>query len=189
MHEKVANSVPQTLECWVGLVPPLPVAVAMNTLQICLTAVGVMLFLAIAGIAWRLRSRRTEAKPAKISLEQARKRFQMRREWLEARFFTIASQSGKPRGLEWVDCEFEDDVLFARDRQSGELRAFVAVTITFRAIEGGGMENNPNVGNLRLASSVFQLEGNEWATGGRVIFNLNPAQAIEHFGQELVVVH
>ena len=161
----------------------------MTTLQICLAVAGAVLLLIVAALAWRWKSR--SAKPSRgtaLTLEQARKRFQIRREWLEARFFTIASQSGKPRGLEWVECDFEDSVLFARDRQSGELRAFVAVTISFRAVEGGGMEHNPNVGNLRLASSVFQLEGAEWTTSGRVIFNLNPAQAIEHFGQELVVV-
>ena len=127
-------------------------------------------------------------RPRKANLEKARKLFHLRREWLEARFFTLASQSGKPRGLEWVDCDFEDAVSFARDRHTGRLRALVGVTIAFRAIEGGGMEDNPNVGNLRAASAVFHLDGEEWSTGGRTLFNLNPAQAIEHYRQELEMV-
>jgi hypothetical protein len=35
---------------------------------------------------------------------------------------------------------------------------------------------------------VFHLEGSDWGTDGRVLFNLNPTQAIEHFRQELEVV-
>jgi hypothetical protein len=121
-------------------------------------------------------------------IERARKLFHLRREWLEARFFTLAGKSGKPRGLEWVDCDFDDPVSYARDRHTGRLRALVGVTIRFRAIEGGGMEDNPNVGNLRAASAVFHLDGEEWSTDGRVLFNLNPTQAIEHFRQDLEVV-
>lgn len=131
-----------------------------------------------------VRSRR----PGRINLERARKLFHLRREWLEARLFTLAVQNGKPRGLEWVDCDFDNGVSYARDRHTGKLRALVGVTIRFRAIEGGGMEDNPNVSNLRAASALFHLDGEEWATDGRILFNLNPSQAIEHFRQELEVV-
>lgn len=123
-----------------------------------------------------------------LPLEQAKRLFHLRREWLEARFFTMAASSGKPRGLAWVDCEFEDDVSFARDRGTGQLRAFVGVTIRFAAIEGGGMEGNENVGRLRAATAVFLLKANEWQTQGRAIFNLSPVQAIAHFREELEVV-
>lgn len=127
-------------------------------------------------------------KTASLNLNSARKRFQIRREWLEARFFTLASESGSPRGLEWVDVEFEDQVKFARDRKNGHLRALVGVTIRFRAIEGGPMEGNPNVDNPKAATAVFYLDGEEWSTKGRTVFNLNPAQAIQHFKQELELV-
>jgi len=50
------------------------------------------------------------------------------------------------------------------------------------------MEDNPNVTNLRAASAIFLLDGEDWSTDGRVLFNLNPLQAIEHFRQELEVV-
>ena len=126
--------------------------------------------------------------PWRPDLNRARKLFHLRREWLEARFFTLAATSGKPRGLEWVDCDFDDDVSFARDRNTGQLRALVGVTIRFRAVEGGGMEDNPNVGNLRAASAVFFLDHDEWGTDGRVVFNLSPVQAIAHYRQELELV-
>ena len=61
-------------------------------------------------------------------LTRMRDLFFLRREWLEAGFLSKASKSGKPRGLEWVDCEFASDVTFARDRTNGQLRALVGVT-------------------------------------------------------------
>ena len=144
-----------------------------------------VVLLAIAGVGTWLYFR---TRPRRSTVERARKLFHLRREWLEARFFTQAAHSGKPRGLEWVECDFEDDVSFARDRTTGRLRALVGVTIRFRAIEGGGMEDNPNVGNLRAASAVFYFEGDEWTSNGRVAFNLNPEQAIRHWHQELEAV-
>jgi hypothetical protein len=121
-------------------------------------------------------------------LIQARKDFHLQRERLECIFFQLASQSGKPRGLRWVDCDFEDAVTYARDRQSGELSALVGVTIRFEAIEGGPMEDNPNVGRQRAATAVFRFNGRAWETNGRAIFNLNPSEAIEHFRDSLVMI-
>jgi hypothetical protein len=127
-------------------------------------------------------------RPGHVSLERARKLFHLQREHAEYRFFMMAARSGKPRGLEWVDCDFEDEVSFARDRHTGRLRALVGVTIRFRAVEGGGMEDNPNVNNLKAGSAVFHLDGRDWGTDGRVIFNLNPSEAIKGLRQELEVV-
>ena len=126
----------------------------------------------------RIRRQRMASK-----LAQARKLFQQRREWLEAKFVTLASSSGKPRGLAWVDCDFDNATTFARDRSTGELHAFVGVLISFEAIEGGGMEDVEAVGNVRAATAVFRYAGTEWQTDGRAIFNLNPTEAIEHFQQ------
>jgi hypothetical protein len=120
--------------------------------------------------------------------EQARRDFHRCRERLEAKFFQLAANSGKPRGLRWISCDFDDDVSYARDRRSGELCAFVAVTIAFEAIEGGGMEEVEAVGNLRAATSLFRLDGARWQTEGRTIFNLDPAKAIEYYQKDLEMV-
>ena len=77
---------------------------------------------------------------------------------------------------------------FAKDRATGQLRALVAVTISFEAIEGGGMEDVEAVGNLRAATAVFFFDGTKWKTNGRALFNLNPAEAIEHYRHELETV-
>lgn len=125
---------------------------------------------------------------AEAQLRQARESFQRRREWLEARFLTRAGESGKPRGLRWANCEFDDDVAFARDRRTGRPRALVAVTISFEAIPGGGMEDVEAVSNLRAATVVFRLDGAEWETDGNACFNLSPAQTIDYYQHELETV-
>jgi hypothetical protein len=119
---------------------------------------------------------------------QARDRFHLRREWLEARFLTLAEQSGKPRGLRWANCEFDDGVAFARERSTRRLRALVGVTIQFEAVVGGGMEEVEAVSNLRAATAIFRLDGSDWETDGRAYFNLSPTQTIEHYRQELETV-
>lgn len=142
----------------------------------------------VAGAAiwlWRgpLRLRRWAAE-----YDAARRDFHRQRERLEAKFVQLAGASGKPRGLRWVNCEFDDDVAYARDRMNASLCAFVAVTISFEAVAGGGMEEVEAVGNLRAATAVFRLSNGRWTTDGRTVFNLNPAETIAHFRDDLVMV-
>jgi hypothetical protein len=149
-------------------------------------AIAAVSVLALVGLALGMylvfRRRAPIAEP---SLESARDVFSLRREMLEARFLTLAAASGKPRGLTWVDCDFDNRVSFARDRNTRQLRALVAVTIRFEAVEGGDLEDNPNVGNLRAATAVFRFDEGHWSTDGRAIFNLNPQEAIKYYQHEL----
>jgi hypothetical protein len=105
-------------------------------------------------------------RPGRTTVERARKLFHLQRERLEFRFVVLARQGFRPRGLELADCDFEDEVSFARDRHNGRLRAYVAVTIRFQAIDGGGMEDNPNVGNLKAGAAEFRLDNTDWRTDG-----------------------
>lgn len=111
--------------------------------------------------------------------DRARHEFRRQREMLEAKFFDLAAESGKPRGLRWLDCDWLEAVSFARDRQTGLLTAFVAVNIRFEAIEGGDMEDVAAVSNIRDAAAVFHYQGGHWGTGGRALFNMNPADALD----------
>ena len=140
--------------------------------------------LVIGGLAWPAWRQRRSA----TRLAQAREQFHLRREWLEAKFLEAASALGLPRGLEWVDCDFDSPVSFARDRKTGELTALVAVTIRFAALEGGGMEDVEAVGDAKSATAVFRHDGTKWTTQGRAIFNLNPVEAIEFYHSELETV-
>lgn len=118
-------------------------------------------------------------------LSDALHNFQLRREWLEASFVSLAQESA-PRGLEWSDCEFDDRVRFARDPEKNELCAFVGITIKFEAIEGGPMEEVEAVANHKAATAVFHFRDDKWVTLGRVIFNLNPHETIMRYQLEHV---
>src|SRR5947209_9942135 len=138
---------------------------------------GIPAGVAAAFYAWRPLRRLSKG----IQVERARELFVLQRERLEARFLTAAAATGKPRGLRWKDCTFEREVELARERQTGQLVALVPVTIQFEAIEGSDMEGLPAVGNLRNASAVFFFQRGQWLTVGKAVFNLNPAEVIQHF--------
>jgi hypothetical protein len=141
---------------------------------------GIVLSAGIALSAWWARKHSVCHRLRQMA--NAQRQFHSMREQLEAKFLDTASRSGRPRGLLWADCEFENDVTFARDRQSGRLCAFVAVTIKFEAVLGGGMEEVAAVSNAKYATAVFYYDPKRyWMTDGRAIFNLNPSEAVRHF--------
>jgi hypothetical protein len=117
-------------------------------------------------------------------LEHARELFRLQRERMEAKFLDAAAATGKPRGLKWIDCEFESKLDLVRDMASGQLLGLVPVTIKFEAVEGGPMEGVEAVGNLRYATAVFVYERGHWVTHGRALFNMHPDEAIRHFGAQ-----
>jgi hypothetical protein len=118
-------------------------------------------------------------------IQRALQHFVRDRDALETAFFNAAAASGKPRGLAWKKCAFQPGVILARDRANGEFVGLVGVTISFEAIEGGGMEDVEAVGNLRAATAVFNWNGREWTTQGRAVFNLEPGEVLERYGDTL----
>lgn len=139
------------------------------------------LFFLIAAAAWII------VRPTLYSrrIERALQLFARNQQALEDAFFQAAASSGKPRGLEWTQCAFQQGVLMARDRANGQLVGLRAVTIGFKAIEGGGMEDVEAVGNLRAATAVFTHDGREWTTQGRAVFNLEPREVLERYKDSL----
>jgi len=156
------------------------------------TKILIGLVIAVAGmlVYWAVATfnRRRRQEWERLRTVRAREDFRRQREHLEARFVRLAGASGKPRGLEWANVDFEDGVQYARDRHSGQLRALVGITIAFEAIEGGDMEDVEAVSNLRAATAVFHLDNDAWDTLGRAIFNLDPLEAIRHFNHDMEVV-
>jgi hypothetical protein len=121
-------------------------------------------------------------------LARAQRDFHRQRELLEARFIERAAASGKPRGLRWTDVDFDDDVIYARDRRTHRLKALVAIEVSFEAIEGGGMEDVEAVSNVRAATAEFLHDGTRWATEGRVFFNLAPSATVKYLATDLELV-
>lgn len=149
--------------------------------------IAIVVVAALVAVAWILWPRQPKAyQPAEV--QRAKKLFHLRREMLEAKFVKLASSTGKPRGLAWADCDFDDEVTLAKERSGRGLKALVSVTIQFEAIEGGGMEHNPNVANLRAATALFYYHGQEWNTDGHTVFNLDPVQTVQRFEHELELV-
>ena len=109
--------------------------------------------------------------------------FKQARKVLEKTFFKICSESGRPRGLRWKTCDFENTVLFVIEKHSLNLHAMVPVVISFEAIEGGPMEEMEAVSNLRVGSALFVHTGKDWATRGDVIYNLSPVEAFQRYDQ------
>lgn len=121
-------------------------------------------------------------------VEAVQREFARDRTALENAFQKAASASGKPRGLAWKQCIFQDSLLLARDRANGDLVGLVGVTVSFEAIEGGGMEEVEAVGNLRAGTALFSHNGRKWATQGRVVFNLEPREVLERYRESLEAV-
>lgn len=145
-------------------------------------------FAVLAGGAIALATRPLRVARANERLARARRDFHRQREMLEARFIERAAASGRPRGLHWADVDFDDDVLYARDRRSRRLKALVAIEVSFEAVEGGGMEHVEAVSNVRAATAEFLHDGNRWTTDGRVFFNLAPSATVQYLATDLELV-
>ena len=141
-------------------------------------------FLVMAWLAWAI------LRPSlfRRRVERALRQFVKNRDALENDCFQAAGSSGKPRGLVWKQCAFQQGVLLARDRANGELVGLVGVTIGFEAVEGGGMEDVEAVGNLRAATAVFTHNGRHWTTQGRAVFNLEPREVLTRYKSSLDAV-
>ncbi|MBA3483443.1 MAG: hypothetical protein H0T51_16665 [Pirellulales bacterium] len=140
-------------------------------------ATGVVLF-------WRRWSRAQRA----AQRERAMQQFDPHRGELAKQFLAAAAATGKPRGLRWKSVDLAGQPVFATDLANGELVALIGATISFEAIEGGDMEDVEAVGNLRSATAVFVAHNGDWTTDGRVIFNLEPAEAMQRFQSALAPV-
>jgi hypothetical protein len=114
-------------------------------------------------------------------LDAARARFAEQESSLQEAFFLAVSTSGKPRGLRWKECQWDNQIEWLRDKQTRQLWALAGVTISFEAIEGGDMEGVAAVGDLRNATAVFFYQDGQWQTAGRTVFNLVPSEAVAHF--------
>jgi hypothetical protein len=131
--------------------------------------------------------------PHEARLAQARNRFHRQREWLEAKFIRLAAAQAPPEAPRWADCDFEDGVSYVRHRTTGELSAFVAVTVALEGVSQPAASGGDLIGNFRAGTAVFRFDKDHWETEGRVILNLTPREAIRFYqsdfeivGQELV---
>jgi hypothetical protein len=119
---------------------------------------------------------------------QAKQRFHTQRERLEAKFIQLASAHGKSDAHRWFDCTFADDVAYVRNRTTGELSAFVAMTVAAEEFDSASHGSTDAVGNLQAGTAVFRFDRDHWETDGRAILNLSPGEAIRYYHADLEIV-
>lgn len=121
-------------------------------------------------------------------LAAAQRDFHRHREHLEAKFVQVVQVKAKRSTLGWADCEFDDDVAYVRNRSTGELTAFVAVTVATDNVEGRSAGATDAVGNLRVGTAIFRFDRDRWETDGRAILNLTPCEVIRFYRRDLEMV-
>lgn len=138
----------------------------------------------LAGAIYFWYPRRRAAKTV-LRLVQAKRRFHVQRERLEAKFIQLAAAHAKPNAPRWADCMFADDVAYVRNRATGELAAFVAVTIS---TDDATQESADPAANLQAGTAVFRFDTDHWETDGRAILNLSPTEAVRHYGSDFEII-
>jgi hypothetical protein len=145
---------------------------------------GLVVFALLA--VWLRRPLRTAAREARFS--HARKGFHQQRERLEAKFLRLAAAQPGPDNLHWTDGDFEDSVVYVRNRRSGELLALVGVTMVLEGVGQPPASASDLLGNLRGGTAIFRFDGDHWETDGRVILNRSPSEAVRLYHNGLEVV-
>jgi len=149
-----------------------------------LPIIAVVVAVGLGALLWRTRRKAGAATP----LIQAKQRFHAQRERLEAKFIQLAAAHASPDAPQWADCTFDDDVSYVRNRATGELSAFVAVTIASESLDAAVRSTSDAVSNLQAGTAVFRFDRDHWETDGRAILNLSPSEAVQHFPNYLEVV-
>lgn len=157
-------------------------------MPLALTIVVTFCTAVLAGVATALALKPMRQARQAERVARAQRDFHRQREPLEAKFIERAASRGKPRGLRWIDVTFDDDVVYARDRRSRQLKALVAIEVQFEAIVGGGMEEVENVAKAKAATAEFLHDGSRWTTDGKVYFNLAPSATVKYLSADMELV-
>ncbi len=138
--------------------------------------IGLVILLLLI-LLWRI----FRGPPPKEAIEQMLSR---REKQLRQEHFERASQSGKPRGLRWIEIEWGEETTLAWDRPNQLWVALTETTIRFEAVEGSDMEGLPAVSNLRTSTALFFFDKGDWRASGKTIFNLTPGEVLERFASQ-----
>ncbi len=132
-------------------------------------------------VAWLILRRPFREICEEIHFEKARERFRHNREHLEARFVTRASGSDPAEAVRWEDAQWQDGVVWARDRQTRVLLALVGVHF-----EPDPFSDEPQ----RHATAIFEFRRQGWTTEGRGLDEVRPDEAflLHHRLEPIVVV-
>jgi hypothetical protein len=152
--------------------------------QYWLVALVVAVGIGVTVWLWRpLQARRRQR-----CFAHARRDFHLQRERLEMKFIHLAEAGSGPHALRWQNCEFDDDVSYVRHRASGEVSAFVGITVMSADPASPLTDIADLIDHLHVGTAIFRFDGTRWETDGKAILNLNPAEAIRHYRNDLEVI-
>ena len=117
-------------------------------------------------------------------VQSAQEQFRREREYLEARFLSALARKDPLERIRWEDAQWQDEVIWARDRQSRRLLALIGLQF----------ENDPGIerdsdDSSQHATALFVYRDGRWSTDGDHLDSLQPTEAVIHHRQiEPIVV-
>lgn len=117
-------------------------------------------------------------------LVEIRRQFHRQRERLEMKFLFLASRGTLAPGAHWMDCEFEDEVAYVRNRKTGQLCALVGILL----IKRHPLDFLSTSSRCRVGTAIFRFARNRWDTDGRAVLNLSPSETIRFYQDALEVL-
>jgi len=119
----------------------------------------------------------------RVRFEKARMLFHRERERLEARLIKQIAVPVVTGEMEWLDCDFEDEVTFLRDRRSGEYVAVVMITLGPET--SWAIDSDQESGTRRGRVSVWQ---EPLDIRSKVYMNLTPEEMVRAFSDRMELV-
>jgi hypothetical protein len=136
-----------------------------------LIAAGILSLCFLATWAVLRRPVRQIVEDARV--EHARTLFHRNRERLEARFVSALERSEPDEGARWESARWDDDVLWARDRNSHRLLALTGVEFEVEPFELSFGHSH--------ATAIFEFHKGQWCAHGKRVDEMRPEEAIGLF--------
>jgi hypothetical protein len=105
-----------------------------------------------------------------VHVDRARELLHQQREWLEARFISALSHIDAAEGQRWESAQWDDEVLWARDRQTRHLLALVCVHFEPAPFD---LLQVP-----RHATALFEYRKGRWQAEGKRLDEVRPDEAV-----------
>ncbi len=138
-----------------------------------LIAAGILATCLLA--TWAILRRPVRQIVEDVLLEHARSLFHRNRERLEARFILALRRADPAEGERWENADWDDDVLWARDRQSHHVLALTCVEFEPEPFE-------TFVGPIH-STAIFEFHDGHWCAQGRRLDEMRPDEAVDRFSR------
>lgn len=149
----------------------------LNILLISLAGLaGVIVAITLMRVVRRLQNR--------VAFEQARKQFHKQRERLEAKLVRQIAVPAVAGELEWMDCEFDDEILFLREKKGRGLAAVVAVTLGTESEWLTPASEEP----YRCGVAIFRFQNEKWDVDPKIYMNLGLDDVVRELSRTMEVL-